>query len=72
MLKLNEFALRFLPYISYYPDLKPSYYFIFLEECFPGKEFMSNEEIERETDSYFSHCDKWYYKMDTDERRSLK
>lgn len=61
--KKHELGFELLPHPPYSPDLAPSDYYLFpnLKRWLCGKRFLSNEEVEWETDAYFGLLDKSYY-----------
>ena len=64
MAKINELHFELLPHPAYSPDLASSDFYLFpkIKRWLQGQKFLSNEEVKWETDGYFGHLDKSYYK----------
>ncbi|KAL0901883.1 hypothetical protein ABMA27_007038 [Loxostege sticticalis] len=61
--KLVELRYQLLPHPPYSPDLAPCDFFLFpnMKKWLGGKRFSFNEEVEAETEAYFSGFDKAYF-----------
>ena len=63
MTNINNLKCELVFYAPHSPDLLPSNYLLFsnLKECFAGKRFVNNEEMESVVDGYFEEFNGSHY-----------